>query len=59
MLLVMVATLQVEGFPEAQVNIGIAWAMTCITGDPRWTVIEYGIAIVIQPGRNIEGNSRG
>jgi hypothetical protein len=59
LLRVVVATLQAEGFPDEQVNIGIAWGMTCIAGYAGRTVIEYGIAVVVQPGRNIEGNSKG
>src|SRR6266566_989883 len=39
LLRVVVATLQAEGFPEAQVNIGIAWPMTRIPSDARRTVI--------------------
>src|SRR6266487_4473099 len=57
LLRVVVATLQPERFLEAQVNIGIAWPMTGIPGDALWTVIEYGIAIVVHPGRNIEWDS--
>src|SRR6266404_2813479 len=59
LLWVVVASLQMESFPEAQVNIGIAWPTTRVPSDARWTVIEYGIPIVIQPCRNIEGVSRG
>ena len=57
LLRVVVATVQAEGFPEAQVNIGIAWPMARIPSDARRTVIEYGVPVVVQPGRNIEGDS--
>jgi len=47
LLRVVVATLQAERFPEAQVNIGIAWPMTRIPSDARRTVIEYGVPVVV------------
>src|SRR5438445_2544510 len=57
LLRVVIATFQAEGFSEAQVNIGIAWPMACIPSDARRTVIEHGIPVVVQTGRNIEGDS--
>ena len=58
LLLVVIVTFQAEGFREAQVKIGIARPMTRIPSDAQWTVIEYGVPVVIQPGSNIERNSR-
>ncbi len=58
LLRVVIVTFHAEGFPEAQVKIGIARPITRIPSNAQWTVIEYGVPVVIQPGRNIERNSR-